>query len=40
MPNPNDLLATGWQLHQQGELAKAELIYRQVLSVAVEEPNA
>jgi tetratricopeptide (TPR) repeat protein len=35
-----EILAQGWQLHQAGELARAEALYRQALQVAPADPGA
>lgn len=40
MSNSQQQLARGWQLHQQGRLAEAEQIYRQVLTECPQDPNA
>ena len=39
-PHPDELLAAGMQLHQQGRLADAEKVYRHVLSLHAAHPHA
>lgn len=40
MATPAEALAQGWQLHQAGQWAAAEAIYRQVLKANPADPNA
>lgn len=40
MPDINQRLQTGWQLHQAGEIEQAETVYRGVLAEAPRNPDA
>ena len=40
MPSSSDTLQAGWQLHRQGNFAAAEQLYRQVLAVEPQNPDA
>ncbi len=40
MPTTSDALQSGWQLHRQGQFQSAEQVYRQVLAVEPQNPDA